>query len=340
MKNNNIAITYSFLEKDKEDYYKDVDSVNNALEKLGYKVNKVAVGGDIIKLVSDIKNISPMCIFNLCEEVNGDIWGEAYIAGILELLEIPYTGSGPFGLMLSLNKAKNKDVLQRHSIKVPMYKVFDAEEDNIPETLKYPFIVKPLYESGSYGIDRDSVVYDEHSLRNKIEAIYEKFREPSIIEEYIEGRELNVSILGNGKDLAILPISEIDYSKTPKGAPTICSYNAKWKTRSKEYRNTVPICPADLSNRLKEKIQNVSVKVYEIMECRDYARVDIRLDKNEIPYIIDVNLNPCLSLNSGFVRSAKASGLSYEDLIKEILDACIERNSARRNKNTQVASGR
>lgn len=340
MKNNNIAIIYSFLEKDKEDYYKDVDSVNEALEKLGYKVSKVAVGNDIVNLLSDIKNISPACIFNLCEEVGGNIWGEVYVAGILELLGIPYTGSGPFGLMLSLNKAKTKDVLQSHGIKVPSYKVFDAKEDSIPETLKYPFIVKPLHESGSYGIDRNSVVYDEYSLRNKINAVYEEFREPSIIEEYIEGTELSVSILGNGKDLVILPISEIDYSKIQKGSPTICSYNAKWKTRSKEYRNTVPICPADLSGRLKDKIQNIAAKVYEVMECRDYARVDIRLDKNENPYIIDVNLNPCLSSNSGFVRSARASGLSYEDLIKEILDACIERNSARCSKNAQIAFGR
>lgn len=339
MKSGNITIIYSYLERDKEDYYKDVDSVNNALEKLGYEVSKVAVGNNIIELLSAIKKISPMCIFNLCEEVNANSWGEVYIAGLLELLGIPYTGSGPTGLMLSLDKAKTKDVLRSHGIKVPLYQVLNAKDDDISETLKYPFMVKPLHEDGSYGIDRNSVVYDEKALFNKINIIYKEFKEPSIIEEFIKGRELNVSVLGNNKNLQVLPISEIDYSNMPKGGPNICSYNAKWRTKSREYKNTMPICPADLSSILKNKIQDISVKVYEIMECRDYARIDIRLDKNKIPYIIDVNLNPCLNPNSGFVRSAKTKGLSYEDLIKEILNACIERNISRYNKSGSCTQG-
>lgn len=337
MKERCIVIIYNILEEDRENYYTDVNSVEDALTKLGYDVKKISVGQNINEVLSDLKKASPMCIFNLCEGFNGNSWGEVYIAGLLELLGMPYTGSGPFGLALALNKAKTKDVLRSNGIKVPLYQVFNrvgslreffSNGVNIPlsEMLKFPLIVKPLHEDGSYGIDCDSVVYDERGLYNRINIVYEKFKEPAIVEKYIDGREINVSILGNNKNSKILPISEIDYSNMPLRLPRVCSYRAKWESKSKEYKNTVPICPADLSINLKKKLEKIAIKVFNTMECRDYARVDIRLDKFENPYIIDVNPNPCLNPDSGFVCSAKMFGLDYKELIGEILNICMQRS--------------
>lgn len=326
MKENRIAVLYSLLENNKENYYDNVDSVENALEKKGFDVWQIPVGKDLRAVAAGIQKISPKCIFNLCEEVRGNSWGEAYMAGVLELLGIPYTGSGAFSLGLSLNKARTKDVLRANGIKTPLYQVFHTKLDILSNGLKFPLIVKPLHEDGSYGIHLNSVVNSKNALYNRIKAIYKRFKEPAMVEEYINGRELNVSILGNGKNTKVLPISEIDYTTMPHKMPKICTYNAKWKIESKEYKHTVPVCPAPISNKIRKIIEDIAIRVYDIMGCRDYARIDIRLDKKEIPYIIEVNPNPCLSMDSGFARSAREAGLSYEDLIAKIVDICMERS--------------
>lgn len=338
--NGPIVVVYNLVENDKEDYYEDVKNVEEALVELGYDVTKLWVGDDIEDFIFRIKKASPKCIFNLCEEVWGNSWGEVYIAGLLELLGLPYTGSGPFALGLSLDKAKTKDVLKANNIKVPLYKVF-KEGEAIPSVgLEFPLIVKPLHEDGSFGIDCGSVVYDEEDLSCRINAMHKRFKEPVIVEEYIDGREINVSILGNNKNLQVLPISEIDYSNMPPNYPRICSYKAKWEVSSIEYKNTVPVCPADLPPKLCEEIEDIAIRVYDIIGCRDYARIDIRLDKLLEPYIIDVNPNPCLNPDSGFVRSAKKAGFSYVELVGKIVDLCMERNDAGHLENTQVIARR
>lgn len=325
MENKNIALLYNILKKDKEGYYTDVNSVGKSLGKLGYKVKKVPVSADIKGFISTLKKISPLSVVNLCEEINNDSWGEIYIAGVLELLKIPYTGSGPTGLAYCLNKAREKDILQSHGISVPAYQVFRAEKDPISARLKYPLIIKPLCEDGSYGIDNKSVVYNKNGIHRKINALKKKFGESVIVEEYIVGRELNVSVLGNGKNVTVLPISEINYSNMPVKMPKICSYRAKWDKKSVEYRGTISECPARLYPGLRKMIEETAVKAYDIMECRDYARIDIRLDKKSIIYIIDINPNPCLGRDSGFVRSALELGFTYEGLLQEIINVCLKR---------------
>lgn len=345
MRKNRIAILFSHIEEgvpgftkerlDKEIYYKDVDSVKNALSESGFIVNKFSVTNDIEKLLSDIKIFSPDCIFNLCEEVGGDSRGEVYTAGLLELLNIPYTGTGPFGLALALDKARTKDILKSHGLKVPCYQVLNSAKDILSRGCRFPLIIKPLCEDGSYGIETDSIVRDKEGLCKKVDEINTRFKEPVIAEQYIDGRELNVSLLGNKKDSEILAVSEIDYKRVSKKTPKICSYEAKWDVDSSEYKNTMPICPAFLTKQLKNEIEDISRKVYDIMECRDYARIDIRLDKNEIPYIIDVNPNPCLGADSGFVTAAEKAGLAYNNLLARIIEICLKRR-----ENLQQRSGR
>lgn len=326
-----IAILYNTLEEDKAQEgqrYKDVEMIDETLQGLGYKVERISVGRDISESISHLISVSPGYIFNLCEEVDNNSWGEIYVVGLLELLRIPYTGSNPPCLALSLNKARTKDILQSNGIPAPRYQVFDSEKAELGEGLNFPLIVKPLCEDGSFGIESSSVVYDKEKLYERVSVNRKEFNGPVIAEEYINGREFNIAILGNGQAIRALPISEIDYSTLPTDAPRICSYSAKWEKDSIEYKGTLPICPAPISERLQRKLEDVAVKVYKIMGCADYARVDVRLTEDEeVPYVIDVNPNPCISPDSGFVRSARAAGMNYNNLISTIFSICQERYS-------------
>lgn len=317
-----VAILYNT--DDNERHYKDVDAIDTAIRDLGYSVTRIEVDKDIEKVIQHITDVSPKYIFNLCEAVGENSQGEIYIAGVLELLGIPYTGNRPSSLSISLDKAKAKDILYSHGISTPRYQVFDSNSAALMDDMRFPLIIKPLGEDGSLGIDKDSVVYDKEVFYERLKRKKEELNKPLIVEEYIEGRELNISVLGNN-NVRVLPISEIDYSAVPCGIPRICSYSAKWDEDSPEYKNTVPVCPADIHPGLRKKMSDLAVQVYKIIGCTDYGRIDIRLDKKEIPYVIDVNPNPCLSPDSGFVRSAAASGLSYRDLIREILINCHKR---------------
>lgn len=323
-----IAILYNILEDKVQgtQHYRDVEMIDEALRGRGHDVVKIPVGKDVGELISQLINISPRYIFNVCEEVDNNSWGEIYIAGLLELLRIPYTGSNPFCLALALNKARTKDVLQSQSVTVPKYQVFNSEDVKLMQYMTFPLILKPLCEDGSFGIDPSSVVFNENELYERILAKKNEFKGLLIAEEYIEGREFNVAILGNGDSLQLLPVSEIDYSTMPPTVPKICSYSAKWEKESIEYKNTIPVCPVKISNKLQKILEEAAVKAYKIMGCTDYARVDIRLSKEkELPYVIDVNPNPCISPNSGFVRSALAAGMEYKDLMNTILTLCQKR---------------
>ena len=313
MQPENIAIIYNIIDETAQNT--DWEQVNHSPEHF----------------MRSLTEIKPKWVFNRCEDVDNNNWGEIYIAGILELMNIPYTGSGPLCLAIALDKAKAKDIMSSNGIPNPRYQVFFPEEDGRQRPhspgsdLSFPLIVKPLYEDGSYGIDSGSVVFNEEELKSKLIWLFNEYREPAIVEEYIQGREFNVSLLGNGKQPSVLPYSEIDYSTMPSGIPRICSYNAKWDKETVEYKNTVPVCPVSLPEEIAEKINNICRQVYKIFGCRDYARVDIRLDKQNRPFVIDVNPNPCISPDSGFARSGKAAGMDYKELMCRIFYNCKER---------------
>lgn len=323
-----VVLLYNILDdpKQQEEQYRDINIIDSSLEEFGYSVNKVAVGVDTSKLMLQLKEISPKYIFNLCEEVNNNSWGEIYIAGLMELIKIPYTGSSPACLSLALNKARTKDVLLNQDVIVPRYQVFDSEHVILKDDLHFPLIIKPLCEDGSFGIELNSVVNNKEELYERIKNRLKEFNGPVIAEEYIEGRELNISILENDRGPWALPVSELDYSTMPEGYPKICSYSGKWDKDSVDYKGTVPVCPANISKELHNKLEEIAIKVYKIMGCSDYARVDVRLDKNETPYVIDVNPNPCISPDSGFVRSSEAYGIDYKNLINAIMKNCERRN--------------
>ena len=282
-------------------------------------------------------------LFNMCEGFRDDNLGEAYITALLEQIRIPFTGSNFFTLSLCMDKARTKEVLKYHGLPTPEFQVVRSaqEMDKLSVAFPFPVIVKPLYEDASIGIYQDSVVNDYDSLNRKVAQILKQFSEPVLIEEYIDGRELNVSMIGNGHDLTVLPVAEIVFNLPPSFSRIVC-YEAKWVKNSVSYKNTPPTCPAHIEPALLEKIINISKKSFMITGCRDCARVDLRVrrtksieetkEPSEEPYIIEINPNPGKYVDSGFVGSARASGLSYEALCYKLLETTMRRHNMDTNR--------
>jgi D-alanine-D-alanine ligase len=206
-------------------------------------------------------------------------------------------------------------MLSKNGIPTPQYQIFnDPSERN---DLKFPLLVKPLHEDASIGINLDSYVTNEEELKKKVAEIISSYKQPALVEEYIDGQEINAAMIGNGK-AQVLPLSEIVFSY-PKGVPNILTFDAKWIEDSDLYKNSVGRCPADVDVKTAKKIEEISKKCYKLMGCKGYARIDFRV-KDGIPYVIEVNPNPCINPNgTGFVRSSVAAGMDYGEMVEKIL---------------------
>jgi len=309
----------------------DVHFLKKSLKAIGHEpvIIPLEINGSDHKysmgrFFSRIKNSDVDVVFNICEDINGNSQTEINIPAILNLLNIPYTGSDIFSLVMTNDKQKTKHILVRERIPTPRYRIYHSSQ-KISYPLKFPAIVKPNNEDGSFGIDSGAVVRNKEELEKRVAYILEEFRQPALVEEFLEGRELHVSIFGNYPDIEILPISEIVYENFPESKPRITDYNAKWLEESEEYKNTPVRCPAELDPQLEEKIRRIAIKCAEIFRFRDYGRVDIRLDSKGKPHVLEVNANPDISPKAGFMRSFYATGRTYEDFIKAIVEWAAER---------------
>ncbi|RPI05859.1 MAG: ATP-grasp domain-containing protein [Ignavibacteriae bacterium] len=303
------------------------EQVEKALQDKGYRTSLFNIDGDIKRLIKFIEVQKPDIIFNLCESLMGESLHEMHVAGIYELMNVPYTGAATLALGTCLDKVRTKDILRAHGIPTAKHLISTKIEScHVAEAgMHFPLIVKPIHEDASMGIENSSVVTTIPSLQRQIAAIIKSFNEPALVEEYIEGRELNVAIIGNEEPM-VLPISEIDFSKLPPGYPKIVTYNAKWVEGTPEYTGTVGTCPAPLERAVEERVKEVALKAYQLMEIRDYARVDIRLDASNTPYVLEVNPNPDISCDAGFARSARAAGMTFDDMIVRIVETALERS--------------
>lgn len=329
-----VAILYNLFERLSKGEEKDllaeeaiqeeIGAVEEAIRSMGHRCFVIAIHDEVDSIIHWLKEIRPDVVFNLCESVYGNSCLEMNIPALLDLLRIPYTGSPPLTLGLCQDKGKVKDILQSQGILTPRYKIFDRGVNSIKGNV-FPIIVKPLHEDGSLGISKESVVFDDESLSRQIQYVIEKYNQPALVEEYIDGRELNVGLLETNGKVEILPISEIDYSEFPEGVPKICGYEAKWIPESVEYQKSKPICPAPLEWVMKKRVEHIAIKAYKLFECRDYARVDIRIDRDGKIYVLEVNPNPDISPQSGMARAIKAQGMTYEEFIKVVLERAIQR---------------
>ncbi len=296
-----------------------LQAVKDALQTLGYAAKTLRMEKDLSPMVGKILRSGADLIFNLCEEFHGQTRMEMNVAALLELLYIPFTGSSALVLGLSQDKGKTKFILAHHGIPTPPFVIWPPGEKVSTSRLRKPLFVKPLREDASLGIGNDAIARNAFSLRSNVDRIHRLHHQPALVEEYIEGRELNVSILGNEAP-QVLPISEIDFSTLPKGLPKICGYAAKWVENSPEFHHTIPLCPASLPLKLEKRVREVALQAYRAMECRDYGRVDIRLSPEGTPYVLEVNANPDISPDAGMTRSAKAAGLAYPEMIGRIAE--------------------
>lgn len=307
-----------------EDVLREVEAVSGAIEKLGHKVDRLSVTDDVPKFLDDISSKHVDLVFNLCERLWDDSWGEVLMAHILERMGISFTGSDPKALWLGLHKDKSKAVLSLFGIRTPSFRMFTTEKER-PDGLNFPLIVKPNLEDGGLGIDSRSVVWDVESLHKKVKATIKEFKRSVIVEEYIDGREFNVSILGD----KVLEVGEVDFSRLPQGNAKVVGYKAKWDKESDEYKGTISVCPANLDRKTENRIKDLAMKAFRVIGCRDYARVDMRMDSLRRIYVIEVNPNPDISPDSGFSRALKATGLSYEAFVDKVIAFAVQRKRTR-----------
>lgn len=304
-------------------FAQEIDKFKSSLSKYYYTVLTLPITRDIESAIYKIDEFEPDLIFNFVESIEGIASYEYCVAGVYELLGYEYTGNTPQTLGNCLNKSITKKILRSFNINTPysitISNIKDLIENDFP--LEYPVIIKLLKEDASIGISEFSVVNNFEMLNKQIEFLFNTYKSEIIIEEYIEGRELNVAILSD----TVLPISEISFKGLPKNLPKIVTYESKWIAESIYYNHTNPVCPVRLNEQIKTLIENTAVKAFKALNCRDYARVDIRLNKNNIPYVIEINPNPDISVDSGFNRAAKTFGLTHDQLLYNISEFALNR---------------
>jgi len=305
-------------------------SVINALESQGFQVVDLPYDRDI-ELV--LANFPPdqYTIFNLGEGLAGKILEEARIAWALEVMGYTFTGNSGAAIAKTTNKAYTKSLLVQAGLKTPDWWVFSNAEEVEAMQLKeisFPLIVKPIAEDGSIGLNGSAVVHNLDELQERVSYIVEQYRQAALAEQFIVGRELNVALLGNPPQ--VLPIAEIDFSEFSDPYEQIVTFDAKWNEDSFEYHNTPSICPANLPPSLAGSIQKIALNAWNVLGCSGYARVDLRLDENNIPYIVEVNCNPDISPHAGFHTTARVAGYTYKTMINQILKHAWRRSNAYR----------
>jgi len=227
-------------------------------------------------------------------------------------------------LQFTTDKAKTKRLLLDNHLLTPAYQVINTGDPLDPK-LRFPLVVKPVAKDGSVGINGHSVLESAADIADQVDFLAKTYQGSALVEEYIDGRELNVTVLGNGKSAQVLPISEVIFSPSFEGKYKMVDFAAKWEEGASAYENTKGICPAKLDKKVLEEISRFSLKACSLTGCRDYARVDFRLTADGEPYILEVNANPGLAPDSGVVRSAKAAGYSYPKLLQKIIKASLSR---------------
>jgi D-alanine-D-alanine ligase len=306
------------------------DQVAAALRGNGHRASVFATPPDLRRLLAGLRRRRPDLVFNLLESFGGGVngtAGEVAVAGVLDLLALPYTGSGPGELFLRQDKGLAKKVFAFEGLLYPDFAVFTRDADlETGGKLRTPLFVKPLTADASIGIDGHSLVHDTRAMLRRVAAIHEELGDSALVEEYVEGREFYVGVLGNREPEALPPI-EMDFSGLPDGAPRILGSAAKWSPGSAEFRGTRATIP-DLPDELRARLQHTAVDAYRAVRVRDYGRVDLRLTETGDIYVIEVNANCYLDRSGELAAAAAAAGLDYPRLIQHIVELATERQSA------------
>ena len=312
-------------------------AIASALIESGYQVELTGVHGvEVYDVLSRLAKSRPDLLFNLCESMDGDPRNEPTFAGLLELFRIPYTGADLLALASCLYKQRTKDILNAHGVPTPPYRFLRddaALADPALETLDYPWFVKLGHEDASLGITEANVVTGAASLRARARELMTMHRQAVLAERYIDGREINVTLMGQGDKVDVLPLHEIDFAAMPSDRPRIVSYAAKWDENHVDYAGTKPVPLRGADAAVIAEIERVSRAAWRAMELRDYGRVDLRVDSAGVPWVIDVNPNPDISPDAGCARAAAAAGMSYPQMVARIAETALARVRESRRDN-------
>jgi D-alanine-D-alanine ligase len=306
------------------DYEAVVPQVAKALRSLGHRVSILGSHGDVKRLTAGLSRRKPDLVFNLMEMFGDNVFGDIPVTGLLDLIGVKYTGSGPGELYLSQDKGLTKKLLAFEDILYPRFLVFSrGQAFETGGNLRMPLFVKPLRSDSSLGIGGKSLVHDAVALMERVAFIRKELNDSALAEEYIEGREFFVGVLGNAQAKALPPI-EVDFTGFPEGVPKVLDSKAKWDERSREFKGTKSVL-ANLPDELRARLQKVAVDAYRALRVRDYGRVDIRLTETGDIYVLEVNASCYLERTSEFAMSAAAAGMDYPKLIERIVQLALER---------------
>ncbi len=304
--------------------------MSDGLKAIGHRVEVVEFWKTTTHL---LQPFSPeeWIVFNWCEGVEDEIGGDARICEELEQKGYTYTGNSPYTLRLSVQKGKVKKLLQRHGIPTPAGRQFNSPDEVNSESWDnnlFPAIVKPVSQHCSVAVTRSAVVQNIGELRDRVAYVVETLKEPVIAEQFILGREINVSIWGNGRP-QLLPLREIDFSRIPDPLHHIVTWDCKWVPDSPDWNSMPVITQPQLSPHLRAGIEEVALKTYRALRCRDYARVDLRISRDQQIWVVDVNPNPDLTPEGGFAGSCYAAGFTYAEAISHIVRMAVARHNRR-----------
>ncbi len=306
------------------DEWETIEAVRNSLA-IYHDVELIEADNQAYNKLNESK---PDIVFNIAEGMNG-ISRESQIPAILDLLSIPYTASDPLTLATCLHKGRTKEILSYHGVPNTRFVTFNTPEQFLSAELEFPVIIKPNGEGSSKGIFNDSLIPDRESVNGAIDKMLGNYDYSLIAEEYLPGKEFTVAIMGNDEEAEALPIIEMNFDALPENINHIYSYEAKWIYDSPEHQLDLYKCPAEISRELKEKIEDVALAAYKVLNCKDWSRIDIRLDKDENPHIIEVNPLPGIlpdpKNNSCYPKAARMAGLTYEEMINNVLYFALKR---------------
>ena len=334
MKSYRIALIFNTYTDSAPDSRADRGSINDlrlmirrmsrALRSLGHTVTAVPLANDLFVFQRKLMRLKPDVVFNQYDDVVHGALYEMRVATLVRIMGFPMTGSPALGLGLSRYKYMSASLLQGAGIPIPpCTRLLERMGDIDKYAWPYPLIVQPSQEHAGIGTDRDSVVRSKSALRAKVRGILATYHQPALVQQFLPGREFNVGFVG-GKKLRVLPLAEVDYSRLPPDIPPIMSYASKWMEDTVEYQKTRVICPARVGDALAASIADTAVRAFRAVGGWGYGRVDIRLDEESVPRVLEVNCNPLLDAGVGLARSAKKAGIPYPELMQQIIKASFE----------------
>jgi D-alanine-D-alanine ligase len=302
------------------DEFRTEHDVLSALEDLGHDVRVIGIGDQLTELRETIRGWRPHVVFNLLDEFYGIVSYDHYVVAYLELMRQPYTGCNPRGMMLSRDKVLTKQVLASHRVATPAFRLFPVgKRFRDPKRLTFPLFVKSATEDASLGISQASLVEDMQSLRERVEFIHDHVQTDALVEEYIEGRELYIGVLGNTR-LTTLPVWEMDFGTLSKFQARIATRKVKWDRKYQTRHNIASARAKGLSAEQEAQLGRLAKRIYRALHMSGFARLDLRMREDGSVFLLEANANPDLTYGEDFAESAEAIGIGYEALLTRIVN--------------------